>query len=982
MLALARTAAAARTDWSVQVWSADVLGSRNLNGITQTPDGFLWAATPGSLFRFDGARFMEFSPEVFAGSPGGRVAMLTHSRDGSLWVAMNGGRVFKLNGAATERLLVGSPDQTPSGLVEDGNGDMWFTLKGAVGRIRDGKVTPYQISTEPDAGPCALARDKTGRIWIAHDRSVGVIRDDHFQVLTRVPGNNQVRLATARAGGIWIGAGSRLYHFAEASALVRVATATAEGQNVRISTVLEDRTGALWVGTSEIGLMRYTAAGLEKIPTSYRRINHLFEDNEGNIWVGTGGGGLDRIRLQPMVVEGAATGVPFESLCSLCEDDHGGLWAATHDGQLVSRMDDQWSVVTGPNVPRAVTCVAADHAGIVWIGTRSRKIYSLCNGVFTMRGETEGIASRTAKQILVSATKEIWIIGSTPGSVQSLRDGKLRTWALPNDAIEPVRIAEDAAGQIWVGTNDGALLRVAGDHLVEEPSFVPRGPRRSISSLYATADGALWIGYDRNGLGRVKNGRYANLRIEQGLYDDDIRLICDDGRGWLWLGSQRGIFKVRQSAVEDVIAGRAPRLQWVRYTADEGLPQLLAARSEPSEALRSRDGRLWFPMGTALTVVRPDRACDVGTASPVRVTQIKLDGHPWAVERKPLPHAPGEVFDVADGKANLRVPPSHRKLELEFACLSFSAPENVNFRYRLVGFDEGWIEGGAQHGAAYPRLPAGDYRFEVMACNSSGVWNETPATLAFAVAPFFWQTWWFQAAALIAFTVAVTWTVRIVSYRRLHRKVKSLEQQAAIERERARIARDIHDDVGNRLTRILLLSGRAQSENEEPAKTAEHLRQICQSATEVTDSLDEIVWAVNPRNDTLPHLIDYVGKFAIEFLRTAGIESDVDLPERPPERSVPADVRHNFFLGIKEALNNVVRHAGATKATVRVTLDPVEMRAIVADNGCGFAAAPDSPTADGLRNLHARMTEIGGRCEIESTPGAGTRVTFIFRWSR
>jgi signal transduction histidine kinase len=319
---------------------------------------------------------------------------------------------------------------------------------------------------------------------------------------------------------------------------------------------------------------------------------------------------------------------------------------------------------------------------------------------------------------------------------------------------------------------------------------------------------------------------------------------------------------------------------------------------------------------------------------------------------------------------------------LEFACLSFSSPENVNFRYRLVGFDEGWIEAGAQRSAAYPRLPAGSYRFEVMACNSSGIWNEMPAVIAFEVAPFLWQTWWFQAAALIAFTVAVTWTVRIVSYRRLHLKVRTLEEQAAVERERARIARDIHDDVGNRLTRILLLSGMAQRENGEPAKTAEHLRQISQSATEVTDSLDEIVWAVNPRNDTLPHLIDYVGKFAIEFLRTAGIESEVDLPERPPERSVPAEVRHNFFLGIKEALNNVVRHAGATRTTVRVSLEADEIRATVADNGRGFGAPPDSPTADGLRNMRTRMTEIGGRCEIESTPGAGTRVTFVFRWSR
>jgi signal transduction histidine kinase len=458
-------------------------------------------------------------------------------------------------------------------------------------------------------------------------------------------------------------------------------------------------------------------------------------------------------------------------------------------------------------------------------------------------------------------------------------------------------------------------------------------------------------------------------------------LISDDGHGWLWLGSQRGIFKVGQSALDDVIAGRADRVQSIRYTAREGLPNLLAARAEPSEALRSRDGRLWFPMGTTLAIVNPDSALDLPAASPVRVTQIKIDGRPWAAVRTPMPPA-RDVLSLAAGPLDARVPPTHRKLEFEFACLSFSSRENVNFRYRLAGFDEGWIEAGTQPSAAYPRLPAGNYRFEVMACNSSGRWSEAPAVVAFTVAPFVWQTWWFQAAVVVGFTVAVIWTVRIVSYRRLHVRVKTLEQQAAVERERARIARDIHDDVGNRLTRILLLSGLAERDQADAAKATEHLRQITASATEVTESLDEIVWAVNPRNDTLVHLIDYIGSFTVEFLRTAGIQAEIDLPDRPPEHAVSADVRHNLFLGIKEAINNVVRHAGATEVKVRVVIVGDEMHVTVADNGRGFAAAPDNATADGLRNMHARLAEIGGRCEIESAPGAGTRVTFVFRWFR
>jgi signal transduction histidine kinase len=346
-----------------------------------------------------------------------------------------------------------------------------------------------------------------------------------------------------------------------------------------------------------------------------------------------------------------------------------------------------------------------------------------------------------------------------------------------------------------------------------------------------------------------------------------------------------------------------------------------------------------------------------------------------------MPPAAG-VRALSSAIGPLAIPPSHRQLEIEFACLSFSSPENVTFRYRLAGFDESWIEAEAQRSAVYPRLPAGAYRFEVMASNSSGIWTAAPATVAFTVPPFWWQTWWFRSLLVGAFTLAVTWTARAISYRRLHLKVKALEKQTAIERERSRIARDIHDDVGNRLTRILMLSGLAQRDSAEPEKAVEHLRHISASAHEVTDSLDEIVWAVNPRNDTLPHLIDYVSRFAVDFLRTAGIRCTLELPPNPPELSVPAEVRHNFFLATKEALNNAVRHAAAAEVRLRVALSAGEMQAIIEDNGRGFTEPPETSTADGLRNMRARLAEIGGRCEIESRIGQGTRVTFSFPWSR
>ena len=248
--------------------------------------------------------------------------------------------------------------------------------------------------------------------------------------------------------------------------------------------------------------------------------------------------------------------------------------------------------------------------------------------------------------------------------------------------------------------------------------------------------------------------------------------------------------------------------------------------------------------------------------------------------------------------------------------------------------------------------------------------------------PFFWQTWWFRVTTLAVFTLSLVALVRYVSFRRLHRQLRVLEQQAALHKERARIAKDIHDDLGANLTQIALLGELAQQDRGEPDKAAGRLGNISGTARQALKSLDEIVWAVNPRNDTLGHLIDYAGQFALDYLRLAGIRCRLDLPEAAPPRELSTDVRHNLFLAIKEALNNVVRHAQATEVWVRARVAADTLEISIEDNGRGFTKAPDDALADGLRNMRQRLADVGGECLIESEPGAGTRVKFRLPWVR
>lgn len=750
--------------------------------------------------------------------------------------------------------------------------------------------------------------------------------------------------------------------------------------------MLEDHSGAVWIGTSSSGLFRFSDGRFENVPTSHREILSLLEDREGNLWAGTGGGGLNRIRPRAVNLETAETGLPFETVQSLCEDSAGLLWATTQNGLLACRKDTGWNTISSsPNWPGGrATCVTTDRSGAMWIGTKDYALHCLKDGVFTTWRPTNGLASHNLHALLAASSGDLWIGANAPDTLQRLHDGKLSRIETPADMRTIRTMTEDPSGNIWIGTVNGLLLRVRGETLTDETdricsdrSTLISGTPLSIRALQTTANGTVWIGYAGGGVGRLDAKRFARITSAQGLLDDFISQIVADADGWLWFGADRGIFKVRQQELDDVAEGRCAKVRCIRYGQSEALLSLQANFGNSPGALKTHDGRLWIPMRSALVVVDPRKLREDPEPPPVLLKRVAIDDNTAAFYGGVLP-----VCDVAvlAPKTALRVPPGHHRLAFEFTALSFSASENVQFRYQLEGFDEHWTDAKSDRNATYSRLTAGDYTFRVKACNGNGVWNETGAALAFIVEPFVWQTWWFRLLAMLLFTAGVVAVVRYVSFRRLRLQLRALERQAELDKERARIARDIHDDVGGSLTQIKMLFELVQRDLVRPANAGSHVQQGLTTAQRAVKSLDEIVWAVNPRNDTLPHLIDYLGQFAVEFFRTAGTQCRVDLPDHPPDRTVPADVRHNLFLVVKETFTNISRHAGASEVRVGVAVDEASLRFVIEDNGRGFSREPNDAFADGLRNMRQRMEEIGGAVQIESATGAGTRVSFVYSW--
>jgi signal transduction histidine kinase/ligand-binding sensor domain-containing protein len=960
--------------------TGDGLPHNHVYAIAQAADGYLWIGTPNALARFDGDRFTIFPFRQVDENEGHNqgVRRILCDQDGGIWIAPMHGDVVHLSADYSKilRAQTGVTNSDALAMTEGQDGDLWIVYaNGIIARWKNQKAEIFDQFHGAQSGNVSLVTGANGRVWMGRGHNLDVFTKGHFETAQIFPSN--IRIAPGRTNGIWIVAGAELFkydpaHGVEDFGLIASATRA-------LGTVLiEDSKGAVWIGTDTAGLFRYSASGFEKVETSYPNIWSLAEDRDHNIWVGTAGGGLNRITPRGVQSEGVLSGNSMVGIESLCQDTNGLLWGVAQNGSVVCRREGQWSAPF-TNALESALCVAAGADGAVWIGTRNRALYRWRDGVFTAWRTDEGLIGSHVVTLLAASNGDLWIGEHLPDAVQCLHNGVLRRLSLHGKTGKINGMAEDAAGNIWIGTANGRLLRAVGNRLNDEPAWI-ESSGRIIRSLYSMPDGTLWIGYDGWGLGRLKDNQFHHLNMDQGLPDDYISQIIADEQGWLWFGCRdQGLFKIRQQQLDEALANPVKRVRPVFYGRNEGLASKEAIGFSPG-AIRSRDGRLWIPMRTELAVADPKLLREQPEPPPVFLTWVAVDSLPIATYGGVT--ALSHTANLKTLEAPLRLGPRHRKLEFEFAALNFIAPENVHFRYRLEGVDDDWVDIGTQRSVTFSRLNPGIYSFHVSASTGDGPWNDTRVPFGLIVTPFFWDTWWFRMSVLILFTGAVVGAVRYFSFRRLQLQLQVAEQQAALDKERARIARDLHDDLGSSLMYVALAL--EMNEQKSSANTANGERpQLCSPLVRrVVESVDEIIWAINPRNDQLKYLLDYTIEFAVEFLHAAAIRTKVDVPDSVPAVVVSPEVRHNLFLVVKEALNNIARHSRASEVRFQIAADEQHIEITIEDNGKGFAEPADKASADGLRNMRQRMEEIEGEFHLKSEPGRGTQISLFYSLKR
>jgi len=996
LIAVAGRADEPSSDWLVRTWQVDDgLLENTVRSVAQSADGFLWIATSGGVMRFDGVRF-----ESLVHRGGFKVAdrdihTLYLDRRGRMWLGYGHGDIVCLGpgGVRSYAAQENRSRRKIGNFVEDADGTIYaayvFADTGLM-RLQDAKCEMMSGSDGLDTNiRFDLARGNQGVVWVAAEHKVGMLRHGRFFELAQLE-KPAVRISAARDGGVWIATPSQLLKMDENRPPQEEAQLP-EGADNRVSDLLEDHRGAVWIGTVNGGLFRFSGRQSEHLESVPHQIHCLAEDSEGNIWVGSEVG-LHQVRRRSLKLLPAADGLSFESALSVAEEAGDGgkaaarVWVVSEKGEVVRQDGASWAVVSSqPDWPGgSATCVAAGRHGELWIGTSESGLLQFANGKLHVWNTSEGLASSKVRLLFTSSSGAVWIGMEDQNVLQRLRNGSFQTFSIPGTSAAERRVramAEDNAGNIWVGTAAGQLLRVEQDQLVLRAGS-QNELGTSIRCLLATDDGSLWIGSSGSGLTRFKAGQLAHITTTEGLGEDYLSQMTVDEDGRLWCAGARGLFHVQMEELNSVAEGRTKRMHSVLCGPSEGFKSSPATGVVVTGPLRRQNGELIFLLRSGLLVVIPEKISTESFSPPVLLASVQVDGQPVAAHdsRSPLCALPQtNLLDLGSKGTSLNLRPNFHKLEFNFCAPSFTSPQNVQCRYRLEGFDDDWVDARSQRSVSIPALPGGDYRFRVTACNEQGIWNETAASLSLTVTPYFWQTRWFQWGMLVLFISGVAVLVRHLSHRRLRIRMQQVERQSALDQERARIARDMHDTLGASLTQINFLGAMASRESMPPAEVRSHVAKITGSSQSLVQQLDEIVWAVDPENDTPDGLATYISQFAEEFFSDLPIRCRIKAPAMLLPLRLTTQVRHNLFLAVKESLNNVARHSGATEVTVHLTIKDNVVAISIEDNGHGFDVA--APTQrHGVANLRQRLAEIGGTCDLESRTGCGTKIILEWRW--
>src|SRR5579872_4963031 len=934
--------------------------------------GYLWFCTVEGISLFDGYRFTNFSTRD--GLPSRFVRDMIETRRGEFWFATDAGlaRFHKGHGSGPAFDVIRAGDSKGPNdvltLYEDRDGTIWYGAATGLYRFRpqDGESRPRLTSLD-GPGPIevrALAEDARRNLWVATSKALLRRRPngqiDTLEIPIPLPRVNA--MIVDRNDHLWIG-GYRMAGVDTKSEPPHILPPedVPDKTNDVISVFYPGENGEIWIGKNT-GLVRFRPdasppdvrvyKASDDFPIDY--VGAIGQDVRHNLWLAVGTRGVIRVAQGSFELFSRADGLESLEVLGLAESLGGTLYAITGQWTMNELRDGRF-VPIPLRVPDAGSTwawgqtVVQDQKGAWWAASGAGVArYAAATEARDLNGKPpvrvysvrEGLPSATILRIFRDSRDDIWA-GTTDGVGHwSRATGRWRTYRtrdlIPGYAGTAAvhSFAEDSSGNVWAGMYPSGLVCFHGSAYKLVTHDVPRG---AINSLLSDSRGRLWIGSSQGGAGRVddpsdRQPKIQRYGLEQGLSSEQVFSLAEDNAGRIYVAGGRGV---------DRLDPKTGTLH--HFTASSGLPP-----GDTQYLLRDRDGSIWFASFYGLARYRPEPDQTSATPAPL-LRALRVGGNAYPISET------GERT-----VSGLQLSPGHDSLEVEFRALHFDIGVSLRYQYWLEGADIDWSKPSDAQTVRYANLAPGRYRLMVRSVTDSGDTSVEKATLTFQVFPVFWRRGWFLAMVLLA---VVSGAVLFHRYR--------LNHLVALERVRTRLATDLHDDMGAGLAEIAVLSEVAK--RQERSRAMELLDSIADRARSLREAMSDIVWTVDPREDSLVDLVLRLRQTAftllesdersVEFLSPRDEQLDIEL--------APAMRRH-VLLFFKVVITNVARHSEASAVRVDIEVVKGRLRVSIRDNGRGFD--PKQPHAGrGLRSLQYRAEELRGGCQVQST-GNGTEI--------
>jgi ligand-binding sensor domain-containing protein/signal transduction histidine kinase len=942
--------------YSRRVWQTrDGLPEETVQAFAQTPDHYLWIGTSGGLVRFDGEQLVVFNRESTPAFHDNSVFCLATARDGSLWIGTDGSGVLHYKDRVFRAYTArdGLANGFVRALFEDHAGVIWAGTDNGLYRLRNDRMERVDgVNGVPALAVHAIREDRRGRLWVGG--STLVLLDGGAAYEYRLPGEasaNRIKsILAASDGTVWVGtvSGVQLSRGERDGRPAEFVKRRGVAGTVRV--LREDGAGTIWMGTIGGGILRWRDGRMSRMSAPQvlpsNAVLSLFEDSEANLWVGTQTGMLRLSRTALSMVPLAATA--DSDFSTVSQDPDGRLWIAS---TFLYRFDGQRAVpfqFPGELAHLHVRNVLKARDGAYWVGTDGHGLFRLRNGAATHYTTARGLINNFIRAVLEARDGSLWI--GTDEGLSHWHDGGFTNYEV-RDGLSYFSIRallEDRNGDVWIGTERG-VSRIRNGRFVSD-AVSERLRNEKVWALHEDVSGGLWIGTRGGGLFRWKQGRLDVLTTARGLASNSIYHILETKDGTFWMSGPNGISSVSRADLDRLAGDPSFAPAVTLYGVSDGMATTqMHGGTQPAGCL-SASGEIWFPSNKGPVRILPEEAVMRRGAPPTVIESVVADGH------------------AVNPQETLELPPGAGKLEVHYGAVRLSSQERVRFRYKLEGFDPDWTDAAARRVAYYTNLPPGPYRFRVVAFDMSAPSRTAEASLAINWHPHFYRRAWFLLAVLAGLLAAA-----LAAYR-LHLGNIRAKFRAVLD-ERGRLAREMHDTLIQGCTGVSALLEAASSVRESAPESHQEL--IEQARLQVHRTIEEARRAVwNLRQSTSRQGL--LGAKLTQLARSAAANTEVAVhcEMQPDEPDMAPEVEEDCLLAAREAIHNALRHAHARNLHVRLWFRRQHAHLLVADDGAGFdeRAIAQGTLHYGLVGMRERIERRGGRFELSTAPGEGTRI--------